>query len=116
HLARRVGEGPREGGARHPPGVPRERMTPHVRAALRALPSRPGVYIFRSRSGRALYIGRAGDLRRRVRSYWSGERARPGEHRRSAASAAWIDPIICASEHEAAMLERNLLEASGPIA
>ena len=91
-------------------------MTPYVRAALGALPSGPGVYIFRARTGRALYIGRAGDLRRRVRSYWSNGRARPGDHRRSAASAAWIDPIVCASEHEAAMLERNLLEASGPIA
>jgi len=89
-------------------------VTPHVRAALRELPARPGVYIFRSRTGRPLYIGRAGDLRRRVRSYWSEGEARPGDRRRTAAGTAWIDPIICASEHEAAMLERNLLEASAP--
>ena len=70
-------------------------MTPYVRAALRALPARPGVYIFRSRTGRALYIGRAGDLRRRVRSYWTGADARPGDRRRAAASTMWIDPIVC---------------------
>lgn len=89
-------------------------MTPQVRAALRALPSRPGVYIFRSETGLALYIGRAADLRRRVRSYWSGDTARRGDHGRSAASAVWIDPIVCASPHEAAMLERNLLEHRSP--
>lgn len=89
-------------------------MTPQVRAALRVMPARPGAYIFRSHTGRALYIGRAGDLRRRVRSYWSGNIARPGDHRPSAAGAAWIDPIVCTSEHEAAMLERNLLEHRSP--
>ena len=39
-------------------------MTPQVRAALRVMPAKPGVYIFRSHTGRALYIGRAGDLTR----------------------------------------------------
>ena len=42
--------------------------TPPVSAA--ALPQAPGVYRFRDRAGRVLYIGRAVSLRRRVLSYW----------------------------------------------
>jgi excinuclease UvrABC nuclease subunit len=49
--------------------------TPPVRPA--ALPRVPGVYRFRDRAGRVLYIGRAVILRRRVMSYWGelGDRA-----------------------------------------
>ena len=39
---------------------------------VEALPTGPGVYLFKSRSGRVLYIGKAQNLRSRVRSYVSG--------------------------------------------
>lgn len=41
------------------------------RAAIGRLPDGPGVYRFRDARGRALYIGRAVNLRRRVGSYWA---------------------------------------------
>lgn len=40
------------------------------------LPRRPGVYMFHDRDGRILYIGKATNLRTRVRSYFSGDRRR----------------------------------------
>jgi excinuclease ABC subunit C len=56
-----------------------------------------------------LYIGRAVRLRRRVASYWSGLRDR--RHLRPmVARIARVEAVACDSEHEAAWLERNLLE------
>ncbi|MBV9286086.1 MAG: endonuclease, partial [Acidimicrobiia bacterium] len=40
------------------------------------LPRRPGVYLFRGRGGRVLYVGKATNLRARVRSYFSSEQRR----------------------------------------
>ncbi len=77
------------------------------------LPSGPGVYRFRDESGRALYIGRATDLRRRVASYWGGLRDRP-RLRRMVTRIDRVEAVACDSEHEAAWLERNLLEQSKP--
>lgn len=80
---------------------------------IRLLPAAPGVYRFRDGRGRTLYIGRAVDLRRRVASYWGGLRDR--RHlRRMVPRIARVEAVWCDSEHEAAFLERNLLEAARP--
>jgi excinuclease ABC subunit C len=60
-----------------------------------------------------LYIGRAGDLRRRVASYWGNL----GDRRhltRMVPQITRLEALVCASEHEAAWLERNLLEHRMP--
>ena len=91
-------------------------MTLAGRAAPRAiarLPGTPGVYRFRDARGRVLYIGRATALRSRVASYWSDLRDRA--HLAPMVSrVARIEAVSCASPHEAAWLERNLLEQSMP--
>ncbi len=80
---------------------------------VRRLPAEPGVYRFRDRNGRVLYVGRATALRSRVGSYWSDLRGR--RHlTRMVAQVARIEAVACASVHEAAWLERNLLQASLP--
>jgi excinuclease ABC subunit C len=80
---------------------------------VRRLPAEPGVYRFRDRNGRVLYVGRATELRSRVGSYWSDLRGR--RHlTRMVAQVARIEAVACASVHEAAWLERNLLQASMP--
>jgi excinuclease ABC subunit C len=81
--------------------------------AVAALPTAPGVYRFRDDAGRVLYVGRAGDLRRRVGSYWGDLRDR--RHlRRMMPRVARIEALVCDSAHEAAWAERNLLERSLP--
>jgi excinuclease UvrABC nuclease subunit len=81
--------------------------------AVAALPTAPGVYRFRDDAGRVLYVGRAGDLRRRVGSYWGDLRDR--RHlRRMMPRVAAIEALVCDSAHEAAWAERNLLERSLP--
>jgi excinuclease ABC subunit C len=84
-----------------------------VRASVSRLPTGPGVYRFVDGPGRALYVGRAVDLRRRVGSYWGELRGR--RHlRRMMPRIAGIEAIACDSGHEAAWLERNVLECSKP--
>jgi excinuclease ABC subunit C len=83
------------------------------RDAAARLPAAPGVYRFRDGTGRVVYVGRAGDLRRRVASYWgaaAGHRGLDG----MVARVARVEAAVCDSEHEAAWLERNLLERRLP--
>jgi excinuclease ABC subunit C len=87
------------------------RGTPPAGAA--ALPQAPGVYRFRDQAGRILYIGRAVSLRRRVLSYWGdlGDRAHLAP---MVARTTRVEAVTCDSAHEAAWLERNLLEHRRP--
>lgn len=81
--------------------------------AVRVLPEEPGVYRFRDERGRVLYLGRAGDLRHRVASYW-GDLADRRHLRRMVPQVRRIEAVVCRSVHEATWLERNLLERSMP--
>jgi excinuclease ABC subunit C len=82
-------------------------------AAVASLPQAPGVYRFRDARAGVLYIGRAASLRRRVASYWGdlGSRAHLAP---MVARIARVQALVCDSEHEAAWLERNLLEQRMP--
>jgi DNA polymerase III subunit epsilon len=76
------------------------------------LPRSPGVYLFRDRGGRVLYVGKAKDLRARVRSYFSGDgRAKIADLLRELAS---IDHVRCASELEAGVREVRLIQRHRP--
>ncbi len=81
--------------------------------AVRALPGAPGVYRFLDDRSRVLYVGRATDLRHRVASYW-GDLSDRRHLLRMMPQVAEVQAIRCASAHEAAWLERNLLERSRP--
>src|SRR5690349_11334535 len=88
-------------------------MPPEIRRLAAALPSVPGVYRFRDARGRVLYVGRATELRARVGSY--GGDLRDRRHlRRMVPQVTRIEAVACESVHEAAWLERNLLEESLP--
>jgi excinuclease ABC subunit C len=84
-----------------------------VRSVVRRLPVGPGVYRFRDEAGKVLYIGRARNLRRRVQSYWTNLGDRP-QLWRMVRRIDRVEGVRCDSEHEAAWLERNLLEHSRP--
>jgi excinuclease ABC subunit C len=88
-------------------------VTVATRTLVSLLPAGPGVYRFHDASGRVLYIGRAVNLRRRVGSYWGDLGDRP-HLSAMVRQIAGLDAVSCASEHEAAWLERNLLEAAIP--
>ena len=82
-------------------------------AAVAAMPQAPGVYRFRDARDAVLYVGRAANLRRRVASYW-GDLGSRGHLAPMVARIARVQALVCDSEHEAAWLERNLLERRLP--
>src|SRR5439155_27337157 len=57
--------------------APRKRRVYGKRSLARGAPTRPGVYLFRDRHDQVLYVGRARDLRARLRSYIRSDRQRP---------------------------------------
>ncbi|MBV9410721.1 MAG: DEDD exonuclease domain-containing protein [Acidimicrobiia bacterium] len=71
------------------------------------LPRRPGVYLFRGRGGRVLYVGKATNLRARVRSYFSTEQRRKVTQLLREMEA--VDHIVCDGPLEASVLEVRLI-------
>ena len=68
--------------------APRKRLVYDKRSLARGAPTRPGVYFFRDRQGQVLYVGRARDLRARLRSYFRSDRQRPSVEAALLASSA----------------------------
>ena len=93
--------------------APRRRRVYDKRALARGAPSRPGVYFFRDRHGQVLYVGRARDLRARLRSYFRSDRQRPSVE----AALLALDQIewrVLGSELEAALEELRLIRELNP--
>jgi excinuclease ABC subunit C len=81
---------------------------------IRTLPTRPGVYLYRNAQGDVIYVGKAKNLRSRVRSYLLGAaqaNAKTGSLMRDAVD---IDYILVENEHEALALENNLIKQRKP--
>jgi excinuclease ABC subunit C len=81
---------------------------------LSGVPERPGVYLFKSAEGRVLYIGKASDLRARLRSY-----RRMGEDERllirfMEKDAREVETIVTRTEKEALLLEDALIKTHKP--
>jgi DNA polymerase III subunit epsilon len=93
--------------------APARRRASGRRALAAGVPPGPGVYLFRDASERVLYVGKATDLRARVRSYFSG-RALRAQVERAVEAAARIETRPLGSEFEAALLELELIERLRP--
>src|SRR2546426_8239928 len=93
--------------------APRVRKVYAKRALAFGAPASPGVYLFRDRHDQVLYVGRARDLRARLRSYFRSERQRPAVEAALAALER-IEWRVCGSELEAALEELRLLRELRP--
>lgn len=93
--------------------APRARRLQGKRSLVAQAPTAPGTYIFRDTRGQALYVGRARDLRARLRSYFSGSRQRPAVEAALGALAS-VDWKPTGSELEAALEELLLLRELRP--
>ncbi len=81
---------------------------------IRTLPAQPGVYLYKNPEGEVIYVGKAKNLRSRVRSYLleaSQANAKTGSLMREAVD---VDYILVANEHEALALENNLIKQRKP--
>jgi DNA polymerase III epsilon subunit family exonuclease len=93
--------------------APRARRLYGKRALAFGAPPRPGVYLFRDRHDEVLYVGRARNLRARLRSYFQSERQRPAVEA-ALAAAERIEWRVLGSELEAALEELQLLRELRP--
>ncbi|MGH9658349.1 MAG: excinuclease ABC subunit UvrC, partial [Bryobacteraceae bacterium] len=89
-----------------------------MRAAIREqagqLPASPGVYLYKDGAGAVIYVGKAKNLRARVRSYFSDERLGDVKTGTLIAEARAIDYILVDNEKEALALENNLIKQWKP--
>jgi DNA polymerase III epsilon subunit family exonuclease len=93
--------------------APRKRRVHGKRPLVHGAPSRPGVYLFRDRHGQVLYVGRARDLRARLRTYFQSERQRPSVEAALLALAR-VEWRVLGSELEAALEELRLIRELQP--
>jgi DNA polymerase III subunit epsilon len=93
--------------------APRRRRVYEKRSLVFGAPTRPGVYVFRDGHGQALYVGRARDLRARLRSYFRSQRQRPAVEA-ALAAVERVEWHVLGSELEAALEELRLIRELRP--
>ncbi|HID86164.1 MAG TPA: excinuclease ABC subunit UvrC [Anaerolineae bacterium] len=85
-----------------------------LKEQLNALPARPGVYLMKDERGKILYVGKAVNLRNRVRSYFHASASHTPKIQRLVKRIAEVDFIVTDSELEALILECNLIKRHRP--
>jgi DNA polymerase-3 subunit epsilon len=93
--------------------APRRRRVYEKRSLVFGAPTRPGVYRFHDARGQVLYVGRARDLRARLRSYFRSERQRPAVEA-ALAAVERVEWTVLGSELEAALEELRLIRELRP--
>jgi excinuclease ABC subunit C len=89
-------------------------VTIPIEEQLATLPARPGVYLMKDAAGKTIYVGKAVNLRHRVRSYFHASANQWPKTERLVAHIASIDWIVTESELEALVLECNLIKQHRP--
>jgi excinuclease ABC subunit C len=90
-------------------------MTQHKFAeTLKNLPTKPGVYLYKNAAGKVIYVGKAVNLRARVRSYFHQSAQHTPKIRQLVEEIADIEFIVAGSELEALLLENNLIKKHQP--
>lgn len=89
-------------------------LPPELARTLATLPDRPGVYLWKDARGEILYVGKAKNLRSRVRSYFGPDHEDVVKHQALVRQIAAVDTIVVPTEAEALLLENNLIKAHNP--
>jgi len=89
-------------------------LTDHLQGILDTLPTRPGCYIMKNASGTIIYVGKAVNLRNRVRSYFHDGHDQDHKTRQLVRNISDIEWIVVDSELEALILEMNLIKKHRP--
>ncbi len=83
-------------------------------AKIRSLPLQAGVYLYKNAAGEVIYVGKAKNLRSRVRSYFVEGRAEDAKTGSLLREAVDVDYIVVDNEKEALALENNLIKQKKP--
>jgi excinuclease ABC subunit C len=85
-----------------------------IQGILATLPTKPGVYIMKNAGSTIIYVGKAINLRNRVRSYFHADAGHDAKTRRLVREIADLEWIVVGSELEALILEMNLIKKHRP--
>ncbi|NLC14096.1 MAG: excinuclease ABC subunit UvrC [Chloroflexi bacterium] len=85
-----------------------------IETILSSLPETPGCYLMKDESGKIIYVGKAINLKNRVRSYFQKSIDHSYKTRRMVENIRDIEWIVVASELEALILEMNLIKEHRP--
>ena len=88
-------------------------VSDHLKGILDTLPTKTGCYLMKNRDGKVIYVGKAVNLRARVRSYFHNNQEHP-RTRQLVKNIADIEWIVVGSELEALILEMNLIKKHRP--
>ncbi len=89
-------------------------LSTHLQGILDTLPTKPGCYIMKNNAGTIIYVGKAINLKNRVRSYFRSDNTHDNKTRRLVREIDHIDWILVGSELEALILEMNLIKRHRP--
>lgn len=84
------------------------------KAFLQSLTHHPGIYRMMDKHDNVIYVGKAGDLKKRVRSYFNQGQSHSPKTRAMIAHVANIDITVTHTENEALILENNLIKNARP--
>jgi excinuclease ABC subunit C len=89
-------------------------ISDHIRSQVETMPHKPGVYIMHDANDTVIYVGKAIDLRNRVRSYFQPSSWENDKVRSIASETVELEFIVTDSELEALILEANLIKQHRP--
>jgi excinuclease ABC subunit C len=87
---------------------------PITEEQIKTLPAKPGVYLFKDKQGKVIYVGKAASLRNRVRAYFSPGTNLSSKLEQLIARISDFETVITDSEQEALILECNLIKKYRP--
>ena len=85
-----------------------------INEQLKQLPANPGVYLMKDAGGKIIYVGKAGSLINRVRSYFQASSKLDPKTQQLVAAVNELEFFITNSEYEALILENNLIKRYRP--
>ncbi|MGP1349680.1 MAG: excinuclease ABC subunit UvrC [Stomatobaculum sp.] len=85
-----------------------------IQEELKKLPGNPGVYIMHDRKDEIIYVGKAINLKNRVRQYFQSSRGKSAKILQMVSRVARFEYIVTDSELEALVLENNLIKENRP--
>lgn len=89
-------------------------MNEALQRKLDTLPDGPGVYLWKDAAGEVLYVGKAANLRTRVRSYFANDTPESPTHRLLLERITDVETIVVPNETQSLLLENNLIKEYQP--
>ena len=89
-------------------------ISEHIQAVLDSTPNKPGCYLMKDNQKQIIYVGKAINLRNRIRSYFHSSAQQDNKTRQLVRRIVDIEWIVVGSELEALILEMNLIKRHRP--